>query len=108
MCNIFKLFKRDPKPYDTGYLPEKDGHEIFYQQVGNPKGEVVLSFHGGPGSQSKARHANAWDLKRYRIIMFDQRACGLSKFKNPFYKNTSQDTVEDALRLLDFLKIRGG
>ena len=37
------------KVFDKGYLPEFEGHEIYYQQMGNPKGEPVLFFHGGPG-----------------------------------------------------------
>ena len=93
------------KPFDTGYLPECDGHLIFYQQFGNPKGEPVLSFHGGPGGCSKASHASNYNLKKYRVILFDQRGCGLSQSADPFYKNTIQATVKDALRLLEHLHI---
>ncbi len=38
--------------------------------------------------------------------MFDQRGCGLTKSKEPLYKNTIQETVADAKRLLDFLGIK--
>jgi proline iminopeptidase len=37
--------------------------------------------------------------------MFDQRGCGKSKFDDPLYKNTSQNTIDDALRLLKYLNI---
>ena len=104
---FYKLRNRFIKPYDTGYLPEKDGHTIFYQQIGNPNGEVVLSFHGGPGGSSKSRHASAYNLKRQRIILFDQRGCGESLFKDLLLKNTPQETVNDAIRLLDYLKVKG-
>jgi proline iminopeptidase len=86
-------------------LPEQDGHCIFYQEVGNPKGEPVLVFHGGPGSQCYPFFACTFNLKKQRIIMFDQRGCGKSKFDDPLYKNTSQNTIDDALRLLKYLNI---
>lgn len=101
----FKFRNRFIRPYTTGFLPEQDGHCIFYQEVGNPKGEPVLVFHGGPGSQCYPFFACTFNLKKQRIIMFDQRGCGKSKFDDPLYKNTSQNTIDDALRLLKYLNI---
>ncbi|MDD4520241.1 MAG: alpha/beta fold hydrolase [Alphaproteobacteria bacterium] len=103
---IFKWQNRFAKSYDTGFLTKEDGHSIFYQQVGNPKGQVVLSFHGGPGGSSKPYQATAFDLRKYRVILFDQRGCGQSICQNPVYKNTIEETIKDAARLLDFLKIK--
>ena len=103
---FFSFFKRQIKPFDTGFLPIVDGHEIFYSQIGNPNGEVILSFHGGPGGASKVKHARHYDLKKYRIILFDQRGCGCSLYKERFKNNTTQDTLTDALRLLDYLGIK--
>ncbi len=104
---MFSFLKPKIKPYSTGYLPEKDGHCIYFQQFGNKNGEVILSFHGGPGGRGKASHAGLFNLKKYRIILFDQRACGLSLFKDPFFKNTTKETMSDAIRLLDYLDIKG-
>ena len=104
---MFSLFKRPTKPYDTGYVPVGKGHQLFYQQVGNPKGEVVLSFHGGPGSCAKAKHTSHYDLKKYRVILFDQRGCGLSKYQDAFANNTTMDTIHDGMAILDYLKIKG-
>lgn len=101
----FKLRNRFIKPYATGYLPTQDGHQIFYQEVGNPKGEPVIVFHGGPGSQCYSFFACTFNLKKQRVIMFDQRGCGKSKFDKPLYKNTSQNTINDAVRLLEHLNI---
>ena len=44
-----------PKPYNEGYLPEKDGHKIYFAEYGNKKGIPVLLFHGGPGGSCKAK-----------------------------------------------------
>ena len=104
---LFPFLKRYPKPFDTGYIPVGKGHELFYQQVGNPQGEVVLSFHGGPGGSGKAKHTTHYDLKKYRIILFDQRGCGLSKYTDTFDDNTSMATIRDGMAILDYLKIKG-
>ena len=61
------------KIFDKGYLPEYEGHEIYYQQMGNPNGEPVLFFHGGPGGHCKKTHGRYFNLKTQRVIMFDQR-----------------------------------
>ena len=100
------MFFFQKKPFQSGFLPSLDGHEIFYQQFGNPKGEPVLYFHGGPGGSSKVTQATIYDLKRFRVILFDQRGSGKSAFRDPVYKNTTQDTLQDAARLLNFLKIK--
>lgn len=102
---LFNWRQKFIKPFDTGYLPEKDGHRVFYQQVGNPEGEVVLMFHGGPGGCSRASKAALFNLKKYRVLMFDQRGCGKSLFDDAFHCNTTPDTIEDAARLLDYLRI---
>ena len=104
---MFPFFRRFIKPYDTGYVPVGDGHQLFYQQVGNPKGKIVLSFHSGPGGRSKSTHATHYDLKKYRIILFDQRGCGLSKYTDAFRCNTTMDTIRDGMKILNYLKIKG-
>ncbi len=104
---MFPFLKKKIVPFNTGFLSVGDGHSIYYHQYGNPNGKVVLSFHGGPGGSGKAKHVSHYDLKKWRIILFDQRGCGLSKFEDAFKNNTSQATVQDAEKLLKYLKIKG-
>ena len=59
-----------PKPFHEGFLPEVDGHKIYFAQYGNPVGEVIVSLHGGPGSRSKAKHADICDLEKYQVVVF--------------------------------------
>lgn len=106
MFNIFSFFKKELKPYNSGFLPQLDGHQIFYQEIGNPKGDIVLFFHAGPGGRSNPQRADIFDLKKHRIIMFDQRGCGNTISENILHKNTIQQTILDAKRLLDFLNIK--
>lgn len=102
---MFNLFK--PKVFNEGYLPEKDGHKVYFMEAGNPKGKPVLVFHGGPGGSAKLRHAYAFDRKKYRVILFDQRGSGKSLPSGEMMHNTTQDLIADAERLLEYLKIDG-
>lgn len=104
---FFKFFRRELKPFNTGFLPSKDGHEIYYAEYGNPNGIPVLCFHGGPGGCSAPKHASAFDPKKYRVILHDQRGCGQSTYQNRFYKNTAADLLADATRLLKHLNVTG-
>lgn len=102
---FFGLFNFDPKPFNTGYLPQKDGHKVFFQEFGNPHGEPIISFHGGPGARSKAKHATSFNLKKYRVILFDQRGNGFSEAPDIVRNNTTADLLSDAKRLLTHLNI---
>ncbi len=93
------------KVFDQGYLPEFEGHEIYYQQMGNPKGEPVIYFHGGPGGCCKNSHGKYFNLKKQRLIMFDQRGCGRSKADDSINLNDTKRLVKDGKRLLEFLDI---
>jgi proline iminopeptidase len=104
MC-LLNWFKREVKPFDEGFCDVGDGHEIHYMQFGNPKGMPVLCFHGGPGGSAKPSHASGFDLKKYRVILFSQRGCGKSKFKNLLLENTTPQSVKDAYILLKHLRI---
>lgn len=97
----------EPKPFNQGWLPEADGHEVYYAEYGNPRGRVVLLTHGGPGGSTHAGHAAAFDLKKYRVIMFDQRGCGLSRPAGSVQNNTMDDLVWDIKRLYDYLRLDG-
>ena len=103
---MFSFFRRSLKPYQTGFVSVGQGHSLFYQQFGNPKGTVVLSFHGGPGGCGRAKHVLDYDLKTTRVIIFDQRGCGQSRYTDAFRDNTTQATIRDAVKLLDALHIK--
>jgi len=87
------------------YLEQKDGHTIAYYDTGNPDGDVVLNFHGGPGSASKPHHAERYDPKKNRVILFDQRGCGRSTPLGEIENNNTETVLEDAERLRKHLGI---
>ena len=47
--------------YDNGYLDVGNGHSIYFEQYGNPKGIPILFLHGGPGAGfSKSHKSFLW------------------------------------------------
>ena len=51
---------------------------MYWETWGNPAAKPLLSVHGGPGSGASTRPPTTIDLRRYRLIRFDQRGCGRS------------------------------
>ena len=64
-------------PYDEGMLDVGDGNRVHYSQHGDPTGKPVVMVHGGPGSGCTPAMARALH-PAYRMVLFDQRGCGLS------------------------------
>ena len=95
-----------PKAFNSGFLAEKDGHSVAFAEFGNPKGQPVLFFNGGPGGCFKPSRARIANLRKYRVIMFDQRGCGQSLPLGKIEHNTTQDLLDDASRLINHLKIK--
>lgn len=93
-------------PYKSGYFPVGDGHKLYYELYGNPKGEPVLYFHGGPGTGFSEKDKRFFDPKIFNVILFDQRGAGRSKPFSSLHENTTQHLVDDARKLLDFLKVK--
>jgi proline iminopeptidase len=87
------------EPYRSGHLAVGDGHEIYWEECGNPKGKPVVFLHGGPGAGCDARARRFFDPARYRIFLFDQRGCGRSRPHASLEHNTTWDLVADIERL---------
>lgn len=102
---FFNLFKKEPVAFNSGYLPEENGHQVFFHEFGNPQGIPVLAFHGGPGYYSSPGHTKSFDLKKQRVILFDQRGGGKSLPAGETKNNTTNDLLHDAKRLLTHLQI---
>ncbi len=66
------------EPHASGMLAVSDGHQLYWEQSGNPHGKPVVFLHGGPGGGSSPWHRRFFDPDVYRIVLFDQRGCGRS------------------------------
>jgi proline iminopeptidase len=95
----------DIQPYWSGRLKVSDRHEIFYEEVGNPKGSPVCFVHGGPGGGIEPSHRRYFDPAHYRVILFDQRGCGQSTPYADLKENTTWDLVSDMEKLRNHLGI---
>ncbi len=82
-------------PFETGYLPLSDGHVMYWEQVGNPRGTPVLFLHGGPGAGAGAVHRRFFDPGFWRTVIFDQRGAGRSRPLGSLEANTTAHLVAD-------------
>ncbi len=92
-------------PYSTGYLAVGDGHELYWEQSGNPDGVPIVVLHGGPGSGASAIHRRFFDPDHYRIVIFDQRGAGRSTPHGSLKGNTTANLVADTEKLREHLHI---
>ena len=93
------------EPYNHGRLRVSDLHELYYEEVGNPDGKPAILLHGGPGAGLIPLYRQAFDPKKYRVILFDQRGCGKSTPYGELRENTTWDIVADIERLREHLSI---
>jgi proline iminopeptidase len=66
------------EPYDQGMLDVGEGHRIYWETCGNPRGKPAVLLHGGPGSGCTPGMRRLFDPSSYRIVLFDQRGSGRS------------------------------
>ncbi len=92
-------------PYDQGFLEVSDRHTIHFEQCGNPSGKPVVVVHGGPGGGKKPDDRRYFDPEAYRVILFDQRGCGMSRPHAELEGNTTWDLVADMEKLRSYLRI---
>jgi proline iminopeptidase len=99
-----------PDPFDEGMLDVGDGHLVYWNVRGAPRGKPVVLLHGGPGSGSSPRTPGMFDPAKYRIVQFDQRNCGRSTPGAAtdvvnFRHNTTAHLVADMERVRELLDI---
>ena len=81
------------------FLDVGDGHRLYYRQFGNPAGKPAVILHGGPGGGMQRGALKSFNLKKWHILMFDQRGCGKSTPFLSLHKNTTWDLVADIEKL---------
>jgi len=91
--------------YRTGRLKVGNGHDLYFEESGNPQGKPVVFLHGGPGGGSDPKQRRFFHPGKYRIVNFDQRGCGQSTPYANLDANTTWDLVADIERLREHLSI---
>ena len=77
----------------SGHLSVSDGHSIYYEKHGTGRPAVIL--HGGPGGGLSRTILDRFDLKKWCVVLFDQRGCGKSTPFGSIEHNTTWDLVKD-------------
>lgn len=93
-------------PRTEGYLQVSEKHQIYYATYGNPEGVPVVILHGGPGTGCKDEYTQFFDLKLWRVVMFDQRGAMRSIPFASMEENTPQNSISDIEALRKHLGIR--
>ena len=88
-----------------GWLDVGDGHQVFWEECGNPLGSPALFVHGGPGAGCTANDRRWFDPCRYRIVLFDQRGAGRSRPSGRLVANDTAHLVRDIETLRCHLQI---
>lgn len=91
-------------PLRSGYLPELDGHKVFWQTYGNARGPAIVLLHGGPGGGTQDNLHRLFDPDHWHIITTDQRGSGRSMphagdTTDALIANTTDHLVQDLERL---------
>lgn len=87
------------------YLPVGDGHTLYYEEHGAASGKPVIVLHGGPGGGLQRSVLRFFDLRRWRVILYDQRGCGRSTPYLELRANTTPHLVADIEKLRAHLEI---
>lgn len=83
------------EPFDQRRVDVGDGHVLYVEQSGHPEGQPVVVCHGGPGGGCSPTMRRFFDPRHYRIILFDQRGCGLSRPHASVTANTTWHLIAD-------------
>jgi proline iminopeptidase len=92
------------EPYASGFLDVGDGHQVYWEECGNPAGKPAVFLHGGPGGGISPGVRRLFDPERYRVVLLDQRNCGqstphASEPRADLSTNTTWHLVADLERL---------
>lgn len=91
--------------WDQDWLRVDETHELYYQQYGNKNGKPLIYLHGGPGGRCTKAITVFFKPEQYRVVLLDQRGCGLSRPNASTTNNTTWHLVSDIEALRKHLQI---
>lgn len=87
------------EPYQHRIIDVGDGHRLYVEECGNPKGRPVIVLHGGPGGGCSPYMRRFFDPAHYRAVLFDQRGCGRSRPAASVDANTTDHLIADIAQI---------
>ncbi len=94
------------QPYDCFDLAVDEPHILKVEQCGRQDGIPAIFLHGGPGGACQPDHRRLFDPELFRVVLFDQRGCGLSRPKRCLSDNTTPHLIADLERIRNHLNIQ--
>ena len=86
-----------------------DDNVVSWEVSGAAHGKPAVVLHGGPGQGCAPNMRRAFDPRRYRIILFDQRGCGGSKpHASAPATEMRLNTTEHLIRDIEALRVHLG
>ena len=91
------------------YLDRPGGHSIYYEVHGAADGKPAVVLHGGPGGGLQRSALRFFDLRQWRVVLFDQRGCGrsLPKGTEGLRNNTTSYLVGDIEAIKEVVGVTG-
>lgn len=80
---------------DRTLVPRTHEHDLQVYVTGKSAHPAILLLHGGPGGGARLSDAYHADLDRTRVIQFDQRGTGNSRYADPLAGNTTSEQLAD-------------
>ncbi len=96
------------EPYTNGQLDVGDGQQMYFEVSGNPDGKPVVFLHGGPGGATSPKNRRVFDPAAYRIVLLDQRGCGLSTPHVTDGADLSVNTTQHLIADIETLRVHLG
>ena len=87
------------EPYAHGLMETGDGHFVYFEECGNPRGLPVVVLHGGPASGCSPLQRRFFGPAAFRIVLFDQRGCGRSTPRGGLAGNDTPALLRDIEQL---------
>ena len=87
--------------FEKGFFPVSDGHKLYYERFGNPKGIPIVFVHGGPGAGFEPRHRKFFNPNKHNVLFYDQRGATKSRPFATLKDNNTWKLVEDMKKLID-------
>src|ERR1700730_2377711 len=83
------------EPHASGWLDTGDGHQVYWEQCGNPHGKPAVFLHGGPRAGCAPAQLGIPRPWRYNVFLYDQRGGGRSRPHASLDNNTTWHLVAD-------------
>jgi proline iminopeptidase len=89
------------------FIKADHGHQIYVHEWGNSKSkQVILNFHGGPGSGTSESSKIKYNPDTQHVIFFDQRGSGRSLPLGELSHNNTAELISDINLIVKTLELK--